>query len=68
MSRETKLPFEIARAAWRIYIAEGPIVRGVCILQITPQVQINGDGHAHDDQCADTQDQEPPDHPHNRLG
>jgi hypothetical protein len=32
------------------------------------QVHIQGNGHAHYDQCAHPQDQKPPEHPHSRLG
>ena len=48
--------------------SERSVVGGVCFLQVPPQVHIQGDGHAHDDQCAHAQDQEPPDHPHSPLG
>jgi hypothetical protein len=36
-------------------------------LQVPPQPHIQRDRNAHHDQRAATQDQEPPDHPHNRL-
>jgi hypothetical protein len=62
------LPFRIAGPALLLYLAEGSIMRGMCASQIAPQVQINSDGHAHYNERADTQDQEPPDHPHSRLG
>jgi hypothetical protein len=35
---------------------------------VAAQPHVQGDGHAHHDQRAHTQYQEPPDHPHNRLG
>src|SRR6266852_8346817 len=37
-------------------------------LQMTPQAHVKGDCNAHHDQGTHTQDQEPPDHPHSRLG
>jgi hypothetical protein len=37
-------------------------------LQMSPQTHEKGDRHAHYKQRAHTQDQKPPDHPHNELG
>jgi hypothetical protein len=46
----------------------GWFVRRMRGLQVTPQAHVQGDRYTHHDQRADTQDQEPPDHPHSRLG
>jgi hypothetical protein len=37
-------------------------------LQMLSQVNVQSNSHAHYNQCTDTEDQEPPDHPHSRLG
>jgi hypothetical protein len=37
-------------------------------LQISSQMYVQGDRHAHYYQRTDAKDQEPPDHPHSRLG
>jgi hypothetical protein len=42
--------------------------RGVRGLQVPPQSQVQRNRNAHHHQRAATQDQEPPDHPHNGLG
>jgi|HubBroStandDraft_5_1064220.scaffolds.fasta_scaffold24576_3 hypothetical protein len=36
--------------------------------QMAPQTHVQGNGHAHNHQRTDAQYQEPPDHPHSRLG
>jgi hypothetical protein len=41
---------------------------GMNLTQMPPQSHIQGDSHAHYDQRTDAQYQEPPDHPHSRLG
>ena len=43
-------------------------VMGVLLLQVMSQVHVACNRHAHHDQSTETQDQEPPDHPHSRLG
>jgi len=42
-------------------------MRGGPLLQVAPQVNIQGDCHAHYDERTHTQNQKPPDHPHSRL-
>jgi len=37
-------------------------------LEVAPQVDVQGNRDAHYDQRTDAQNQEPPDHPHSRLG
>ena len=54
--------------ALAFHFSQGSVVRGVCFLQVAPQVYINSDRHAHHHQCANAQDQKPPDHPHSELG
>src|SRR5579872_2334685 len=44
------------------------IVSGVSLLEMPAQMNEQSNRHAHDDQRTDAQDQEPPDHPHSRLG
>jgi hypothetical protein len=44
------------------------VVRSMRLLQIPAQVHKQGNCNAHYNECTDTQDQEPPDHPHSRLG
>jgi hypothetical protein len=46
----------------------GSIMRSVRLLQIPAQMHIEGEYHAHNDERTRAQDQEPPDHPHSRLG
>ena len=48
--------------------AQRPVVRRMLFPQMPPESHIQGDGHAHNDQCANAQDQKPPDHPHDVLG
>jgi hypothetical protein len=50
------------------HVADRSVVRGMRLLQVMPQVHIQGDGYAHNHQRAPTQYQKPPDHPHSRLG
>jgi hypothetical protein len=40
---------------------------GMGDLQVPTQPHIQRDRNAHHDQCAQTQDQEPPDHPHSKF-
>ena len=49
-------------------LTNGSIMRMVGFLKVAPQVDVQGDGHAHNDQRAHTQYHKPPDHPHSRLG
>ena len=51
-----------------LHFSQRSIVRSVRLLQMVSQVHINGNCDAHYDQCAPPQYQEPPDHPHSRLG
>jgi len=42
--------------------------RGMNLSQMAAQPHVQGNGHAHYHQSTDAQYQEPPDHPHSRLG
>ncbi|HEY1659880.1 MAG TPA: hypothetical protein VGG14_16125 [Candidatus Sulfotelmatobacter sp.] len=46
----------------------GANLRAVGDLQVAPQPDVQSDGDTHYDQRAYTQNQEPPNHPHSRLG
>jgi hypothetical protein len=58
----------VARLTFALYVAGASFPRRVRCLQMAPQPHIQSDRNAHHDQRTYTQDQEPPDHPHNRLG
>jgi hypothetical protein len=58
----------VARLTLALHFAGNSFPRGVRGLKVTPQAHVKGDCNAHHDQRTDTQDQEPPDHPHNGLG
>jgi hypothetical protein len=47
---------------------QSAVVRCMRVLQVSPQMYVQGDRHAHYYQRTDAKDQEPPDHPHSRLG
>jgi hypothetical protein len=55
---------DVVRLALMIDIAGASFPRRVRRLQVPPQPQVQSDGNAHHNQGAHTQDQEPPDHPH----
>jgi len=48
-------------------VGHDAFLRCMRLSQMPPQTHIQGDGNTHYDQRTDTQDQEPPDHPHSRL-
>lgn len=50
------------------YFAGKSLMRSMRGQQMATQTHVQGDCHAHNEQCAYTQNQEPPDHSHNRLG
>jgi len=58
----------IARVMLVFCFADVSVPRSMRSLQVVPQTHIQGDRHAHHNQRTATQDQEPPDHPHSRLG
>jgi hypothetical protein len=60
--------FDAVRLALAFHRGQASVVRGMRLLQVPPQVHIQGYGHAHYDQRAYAQYQKPPDHPHSRLG
>src|ERR1700688_5266340 len=55
----------VARLPLPLYFTAKSLLRGVCGQQVAAQSHVQGDRHAHYDQCAHAQDQEPPDHSHN---
>ena len=62
------LAVDLIRPPLAFHAANDSVVRGMRFLQISPQVHIEGEHHAHYDQRAHAQDQKPPDHSHSRLG
>jgi len=60
--------FDLVRLALPLPFTRNFLVRVVSFLQVPPQVHKQGNGHTHYNQRTDTQDQEPPDHPHSGLG
>jgi hypothetical protein len=54
--------------AFPFQFVPGSVMCSVRLLQVAPQVKINRDRHAHYNECTDSQDQKPPDHPHSRVG
>jgi hypothetical protein len=60
--------FNRARLAFAFHFTQGSILRRMSGSQVPPQSHKQGNRYAHYDQRTDTQDQEPPDHPHNCLG
>jgi len=60
--------FDRMRVPLSFQFACGSIVRSVRGPQMAAQTHVQGNRNAHYDQGTDTQDQKPPDHPHNALG
>jgi hypothetical protein len=58
----------VARLTLTLYFTGASFPRSVSCLQVVSQAHVQGNRNAHYDQRTATQDQEPPDHPHNRLG
>jgi hypothetical protein len=58
----------VSRLMLAFYFAGTSFPRCVRRLQMPSQTHVQGDCNAHHDQSAHAQDQEPPDHPHSRLG
>jgi hypothetical protein len=50
-----------------VFLGHDSFLQCVRLPQMPPQTHIQGDCNAHYDQRTNTQDQEPPDHPHSRL-
>jgi hypothetical protein len=48
-------------------VCRDAFLRGVRLPQMPSQTHVQGDRNAQYDQRTNTQDQEPPDHPHSRL-
>jgi hypothetical protein len=57
-----------SRLTLSFHLAQGSFLRGVRGLQVAPQAHVESNRNTHYDQRTDTQNQEPPDHPHSRLG
>jgi hypothetical protein len=54
--------------ALEVQVAGTSFLGGMRCQKVPAQAHIQCDRNAHHDQRAYTQDQEPPDHPHNKLG
>jgi hypothetical protein len=61
-------PGSTSHVAGLVFDFRRSVVRRMRLLQISPQMDVNGDRYAHDYQGTDAQNQKPPDHPHSRLG
>jgi hypothetical protein len=59
---------DVTRLTFALRFAGTSFPSAVRRLQVAAQTHIKGDCNAHHNQRTATQDQEPPDHPHNRLG
>jgi hypothetical protein len=62
------MPLNVTRLTFAPNFAGTSLPGGVRSLQVAAQSHVKGDCNAHHYQRTATQDQEPPDHPHNRLG
>jgi hypothetical protein len=54
--------------AFRFQFARSFFMRGVSSPQVPPQPHVQGNRNAHHDERTYTQDKEPPDHSHSRVG
>jgi hypothetical protein len=63
-----KLALDVTRLMLAFTFAGSHFPSSMRGLQVPAQTHVQRDCHAHHDQRAYTQDQEPPDHPHNGLG
>src|SRR5580700_6263116 len=57
-----------SRLTLAFHFAGASFLGGVRSLQVSAQTHVQGNRDAHHNQRTHTQDQEPPDHPHSRLG
>jgi len=67
-SRFAASALNVARRLLARHFAGTSFPRGVYGLQVPSQTHVEGNCNAHYDQRTATQDQEPPDHPHNGQG
>jgi hypothetical protein len=57
-----------SRVALALYFSRRLAMSCLSFPQVAAQAHVQGDGDAHYYERAYAQDQEPPDHPHDRLG
>jgi hypothetical protein len=67
-TNDQQLPINIVRFTLEFQFAGSGVGSRVRRPQVPPQTHEQCNRHAHHDQRTDTQDKEPPDHPHDGVG